>query len=165
MDSPNHNPRWPLETAVLAAGIPPIGKLVMLTLLARTPRDSLDLGKWSPGIRRLAEQTGLKPHTVIKYLDLLAEHGWLAVRKQQGLRTRYVLSTGQAFQAVAPRKPPTVAVKGNSPNGGVAMDGNGGVAMDGNTYRSSVRRTDKWSDREPDPSLAGDWRDDLRIGS
>jgi DNA-binding transcriptional MocR family regulator len=166
------NPRWPLERAVLAARIPPVGKLVMLTLLAKTGSSSLDLGKWSPGTRTLAEQTGLSREIVIKHLGLLEAHGWLAVRKRKGLRPEYALSEGQPFRGsdykhTPPKRggPESRTSSGEagtkSPTTGGTKSPTTGGPINGTTVRPPDRRSDR-SDREPDPERCGDWRDDLQ---
>lgn len=140
------NPRWALEAAVLTARIPASAKLIMCVLMTCLGPASLDLGKWSPGMRKLAGQASLNIHTVVRYVALLETHGWLAARKQRGRRTEYTLSAGRDFEdSAGARKLPTVATKSNTSagqgvattsNGGVATRGNGGVVTTSNTFRT-----------------------------
>jgi DNA-binding transcriptional MocR family regulator len=180
VDSPNHNPRWPLERAVFAASIPPPGKLILLTLLAKTSGTDLDLGKWSPSTYTLAGQTGLKLDTVAKYIRLLEEHGWLTVRRHARDTNQYVLSEGKPFRATPVKGSSAAPVKGVSSRPATPTNGSTATPLNGSatplkgstatpfkgshTELSPDHLSDR-SDREPDPSLSGDWRDDLRIGS
>ncbi len=179
MDSPNQNPRWPLERAVFAARIPPIAKLIMLALLTKAGPVSLDLGERSPSTRKLTGWTSLKRDTVISYLSLLETHGWLTSRKRSGLPTEYALSQGEAFEAPGTRRtPPVVSRDGDGrwsrvvpltgPVGGPAdgtgtgpTDGTGGGPVDG-AYTEQVNQADRRPDQissflgpngqaEPDP--------------
>jgi hypothetical protein len=165
--------KWALETAVLGARIPPSGKLIMLVLLAKASPDSLDLGRYSPGTRKLAEQTGLKTDTVTKYLGLLEQHSWLTARKRPGKRAEYALSEGRAFQASEPRRRPgTVPVNGytggqcvpidgdggvpTDGDGGVPVNGDGGVPTDGTTYISLTKDTPGMTRASQTVSLRGE---------
>ena len=109
------NPRWALEAAVKAARVPAPAKLILLDLMTCLGASSLDLGKWSPGMRRLAAETCLNIHTVVRYVALLEAHGWLTSRKQRGRRAEYALSAGRDFEDSAKvRKLPTVATTSNT---------------------------------------------------
>lgn len=91
------NPRWAVERAVREARMPMPAKCVMMVLLSHLPNGSLCLGEFSPGTRRLADETGADRHTVILHLALLAEHGWLSARVRKGCRPQYTLSAGEGF--------------------------------------------------------------------
>jgi DNA-binding transcriptional MocR family regulator len=158
VDSPNQNPRWPLERVVLAAHIPPSGKLVMLTLATNTPKDSLDLGKWSPSTYKLAEQTGLKLDTVAKYIRLLEEHGWLIVRRQAGGANQYVLREGRRFGATPAKGASTRSTTPNKGSRTTPVKGSTTTPVNGSALlpirgviQTCQTGTDR-SDREPDPA-------------
>jgi DNA-binding MarR family transcriptional regulator len=109
---PSANPRWALERAIRTAGIPASAKLILYTLLTYLGPDSLDLGRWSPGTRRLSVETSMNVHTISRHLAALEEHGWIVKRARKGRRTEYVLSAGRAYaDRAGQRKPPTDATK------------------------------------------------------
>lgn len=94
----NKSPRFALEKAVLASGMPPAARHIMHVLLSHTDRENgLALGKFSPSIRRLTIETGYAKSTVEDYLDLLTEHGWVSREKTKGRRTEYTLMHGRPF--------------------------------------------------------------------
>jgi hypothetical protein len=137
------------------------GKCVMYALLSHLGDSSLDLGpKFSPHLRQLAAETGADPHTVVRYIALLEEHGWLTAHKRRGCRTRYVVSAGLDFTDKArSRTPPgdatdhiTSAGAGDRGSdatdhiGSDATNHNTGDATDRITYRpSTVQKTDQGS--------------------
>jgi DNA-binding transcriptional MocR family regulator len=139
----------------------------MLVLLTKAKPDTLDLGKYSPSMDRLADQTGLKRDSVDKYIRLLEEQGWLAVRRHARVGNQYVLSEGKPFRATPAKgarpessrpangsTPRPVKVPSRPTNGSTPRPTNG-------PHTDLDRRSDR-SDREPDPERCGDWRDDLQ---
>lgn len=161
------NPRWALESAVLAARIPASAKLIMCILMTCLGPSSLDLGKWSPGMRKLAGQASLNIHTVVRYVALLEAHGWLATRKHRGRRTEYALSAGRDFEDSARASNlPGVATTSNGSefrgvatrgNRGVATTSNGGVATRGNTFRTCPdHKSDQGESQDQGHCLDGD---------
>jgi hypothetical protein len=149
--------KWALESAVIDTSIPPPAKLIMLVLLARTGPGSLDLGRFSPGTRRLADQTGMKRETLLKYLGLLEDHGWLAVRKSRGRRAEYILSEGRPFDVAKPRKPPVRGPKnGTTPPVGGTNDGTITGPKNGTTTGPTDGTTTGPTDGTTDKSFTGD---------
>lgn len=130
------NPRWALERAVKAARIPAPAKLILFDLMTCLGPDSLDLGKWSPGMRRLTAETGLNNHTVVRYARLLEEHGWLSARKHKGRRTEYTLSAGRDFTDRASARKSNLPGVVSLSNTTVATTDNGGVVSGSNTFRT-----------------------------
>jgi hypothetical protein len=135
------NLRWSLERQVKAARIPAPAKLIMFTLMTCLGPASLDLGKWSPGMRKLAAETSLNIHTVVRYVALLESHDWLSRRLSKGRRTEYVLSSGREF--TEPGKPGNLPGVATPSNTTVATGGNTTVATPSNTFRTcSDQETD-----------------------
>ena len=130
------NPRWAVERAVRDARMPLPAKCIMLVMLSHLPNGSLCLGEFSPGTRRLADETGADRHTVILHLALLAEHGWLSARTRRGCRPQYTLNAGESFTDRGGVKKRT--------SGGAENDTTGGVKKR-TTYRPV---TDQSTDKE-----------------
>lgn len=90
--------RWDLERAVLASELPAPARLLLLVLLIRADARTLDTGKYSPSLTKLADDTGLGRSTVARELDRLERAGWIErhrppvdLARSKKARTRYVV--------------------------------------------------------------------------
>jgi DNA-binding transcriptional ArsR family regulator len=98
---PSNNPKWALEKTVRdKAKMPPNAKYIMLVLLTFLDKDNgngLEIGKFSPSIRKLASITGLNKSTVEEHVRLLIQQGWVTRSVVDRNKVRYTLAEGRSF--------------------------------------------------------------------
>jgi hypothetical protein len=81
-------------------GLSPSSKLLLMALANYAD----DEGLCWPSVARLVTMTGLGERTVRRLLPDLVETGLMAMEKQEGRNTRYVLHIGAALKPMSPRQ-------------------------------------------------------------
>lgn len=70
--------RWEVERAVRASALPPLARLVALTLLTRADADTAVVpAQFSPSLTLLAQDTGMGRRSVARHLSALETDGWV----------------------------------------------------------------------------------------
>lgn len=81
--------RWEVERAVMRSNIKPLGRLLVLTLLAKADNETAVIpAQFTPSLSTLAAATGLAKSAVAEYLRYLDDLGWVK-RSAPGRQSRY----------------------------------------------------------------------------
>lgn len=71
--------RWEVERAIRASELPPLARLVALSLLTRADAASATIpAEYSPSLNTIAADTGLNRASVKRHLNVLESAGWIS---------------------------------------------------------------------------------------
>lgn len=110
--------RWAVERAIMRTNIRPLGRLLVLTLLAKSDNETAIIpDEFTPSLSTLVAATGLARSAVAEHLKYLEDLGWvkrsMPARKSKYDRTHYALFVGRDDPS-RPSSPPCEPVVGRA---------------------------------------------------